>query len=78
MRIGVISDTHGLLRPEALTALAGTDAILHAGDVGDAGILEALRQIAPVTAIWAGRRFTCCTTSSSWISIPARRGSMLW
>jgi hypothetical protein len=50
-RIGVISDTHGLLRPEALTALAGVDAILHAGDVGDAGILEALGAIAPVTAI---------------------------
>ena len=51
MRIGVISDTHGLLRPEALAALAGSDHILHAGDVGDAPILEALRQIAPVTAI---------------------------
>ena len=51
MRIGVISDTHGLLRPEALRALAGSEAILHAGDVGDAAILEALRRIAPVTAI---------------------------
>jgi putative phosphoesterase len=51
MRIGVISDTHGLLRPEALTALAGVDHILHAGDVGDFAILEALREIAPVTAI---------------------------
>ena len=51
MRIGVISDTHGLLRPEALRALAGVEAILHAGDVGDAGILDALRAIAPLTAI---------------------------
>jgi uncharacterized protein len=51
MLIGVISDTHGLLRPEALAALAGVEHILHAGDVGDAGILEALRGIAPVTAI---------------------------
>jgi hypothetical protein len=49
--IGVISDTHGLLRPEALEALRGASHILHAGDVGDIGILEALRQIAPVTAI---------------------------
>jgi putative phosphoesterase len=49
--IGVISDTHGLLRPEALTALQGSDHILHAGDVGDIQILEELRQIAPVTAI---------------------------
>jgi putative phosphoesterase len=51
MRIGVISDTHGLLRPEALAALAGVEHILHAGDVGDISILEALRTIAPVTAI---------------------------
>ena len=51
MRIGVISDTHGLLRPEALTALAGSDHILHAGDVGNPEILDHLRQIAPVTAI---------------------------
>lgn len=51
MQIGVISDTHGLLRPEALTALAGAKHILHAGDVGDPGILDRLRMIAPVTAI---------------------------
>ncbi len=51
MRIGVISDTHGLLRPEALAALAGAEHILHAGDVGDGAILERLRTIAPVTAI---------------------------
>lgn len=51
MLIGVISDTHGLLRPEALTALAGVEYILHAGDVGDIRILDALREIAPVTAI---------------------------
>ncbi len=51
MRIGVISDTHGLLRPEALDALACVDHILHAGDVGNIEILERLRGIAPVTAI---------------------------
>jgi len=51
MKIGVISDTHGLLRPEALQALAGVDHIVHAGDIGNSDILEALRQIAPVTAI---------------------------
>jgi putative phosphoesterase len=49
--LGVISDTHGLLRPEALTALRGSDRILHAGDVGDPGILDLLAQIAPVTAV---------------------------
>ena len=51
MLVGVISDTHGLLRDEALAALAGVEHILHAGDVGDAKILQALRKIAPVTAI---------------------------
>jgi putative phosphoesterase len=51
MIIGVISDTHGLLRPEALKSLAGSEHIIHAGDIGAAEILTALRQIAPVTAI---------------------------
>ena len=51
MRIGVISDTHGLLRPEALAALRGADHILHAGDIGDPAILGSLRAIAPLTAI---------------------------
>ncbi len=49
--VGIISDTHGLLRPEAITALRGSDQILHAGDIGDPAILEALAKIAPVTAI---------------------------
>lgn len=51
MLIGVISDTHGLLRPEAVNALRGVEHILHAGDVGDIRVLEKLREIAPVTAI---------------------------
>jgi putative phosphoesterase len=51
MLIGLISDTHGLLRPEALTALAGVELILHAGDVGSASILERLRHVAPVQAV---------------------------
>lgn len=50
-RIGVISDTHGLLRPEALRALAGADLIVHAGDVGSPEVLEALRTVAPVVAV---------------------------
>ena len=49
--IGVISDTHGLLRPEALAALRGMDRILHAGDVGELEVLDALRAVAPVTAV---------------------------
>jgi putative phosphoesterase len=51
MRIGLISDTHGLLRPEAIAFLRGCDHILHAGDIGSAEILEQLARIAPVTAV---------------------------
>src|SRR5690606_30511961 len=49
--IGVISDTHGLLRPAAKSALAGCDLIVHAGDIGKPHVLEELAEIAPVTAI---------------------------
>jgi putative phosphoesterase len=51
MKIGVISDTHGLLRPEVAPALAGVERILHLGDVGEISILRELEKIAPVTAI---------------------------
>jgi putative phosphoesterase len=50
-RVGVISDTHGLLRPEAVAALQGCDRIVHAGDVGNAEVLAKLSAIAPVTAV---------------------------
>jgi putative phosphoesterase len=50
-RIGIISDTHGLLRPEAERRLAGVDHILHGGDIGHPEIIAGLRRIAPVTAI---------------------------
>ena len=49
--LGLISDTHGLLREEAINALAGAAFILHAGDVGGSGILERLERLAPVTAV---------------------------
>jgi len=51
IRIGVISDTHGLLRPEAVEALRGSDSIIHAGDIGDRAILTKLEELAPVTAV---------------------------
>lgn len=51
MRIGLISDTHGLLRSEALDALAGVDEIIHAGDIGGREIMERLRAVAPVHAV---------------------------
>ncbi len=51
IKVGVISDTHGLLRPEALNALEGVDHIIHAGDIGSPDVLDALRRIAPLTAI---------------------------
>jgi uncharacterized protein len=50
-KVGVISDTHGLLRPEALRALQGSELIIHAGDVGDPKILRELRRLAPVVAV---------------------------
>jgi putative phosphoesterase len=50
-RIGVISDTHGLLRPEVAPALAGVERILHLGDVGKPSVLKELAKIAPVTAV---------------------------
>src|ERR1035437_221853 len=51
MKIGVVSDTHGLMRPEVARALAGVERILHLGDVGTASILKELGKIAPVTAV---------------------------
>ncbi len=50
-RIGTISDTHGLLRPEAVRRLSGVDHIIHGGDIGRPGLIEELRRVAPVTAI---------------------------
>ena len=51
MLIGIVSDTHGLLRPEACERLAGVDHIIHAGDIGAAGVISGLRALAPTTAI---------------------------
>jgi len=52
MKIGILSDTHGLLRPEVFAAFEGVEHILHAGDVGSADLLVELEAIAPVTAVW--------------------------
>lgn len=51
LRIGLIADTHGLLRPQALAALEGCDHILHAGDIGKPEILDVLRQLAPLSVV---------------------------
>src|SRR5258707_14263198 len=51
MMIGILSDTHGLLRPEACARLAGVDHIIHAGDIGRPEVIAGLRQLAPTTAI---------------------------
>ena len=50
-RVGILSDTHGLLRPEALEALKGSDLIIHAGDIGSETIIPTLESIAPVKAV---------------------------
>jgi putative phosphoesterase len=75
--VGVISDTHGLLRPEAVAALRGSDYIIHAGDIGDASILKKLAEVAPVTAIrgnvdrepWARTIFSTNVLEAGGISI---------
>jgi len=72
VRVGLISDTHGLMRPEALAALAGCDAIVHAGDIGTPEVLEALGGLAPVTAV-RGNNDTArgrggCRRSHAWKS----------
>jgi putative phosphoesterase len=75
--IGIISDTHGLLRPEALTALEGSDHIIHAGDIGDPMILNKLAEIGPLTAIrgnvdreaWARKMPTTNVLEAGGISI---------
>ena len=52
MKLGIISDTHGLLRAQVFEVFEGVDHVLHAGDVGAAGILDELAAVAPVTAVW--------------------------
>jgi putative phosphoesterase len=52
MKIGIISDTHGLLRPQVFEVFEGVEHVLHAGDVGDPDILTELAAVAPVTAVW--------------------------
>lgn len=77
VRVGLISDTHGLLRPEALAALAGSDFIVHAGDIGDPAIIEQLAAIAQVIAVrgnndrgaWASAIPETCTLVAGGASI---------
>ncbi|MES2899957.1 MAG: metallophosphoesterase family protein [Pseudomonadota bacterium] len=79
VRIGLISDTHGLMRPEALRQLAGSDFIVHGGDIGGQEILDQLGAIAPVTAVrgnndyapWAGKVPECATLQIGAIAIYA-------
>jgi len=80
--LGVISDTHGLLRPAAVRALAGVDRIIHAGDVGEPEILEELAAIAPVTAVrgnvdrgpWADRLPRTAVVEAGGVRIYVRHG----
>jgi len=77
VRIGLISDTHDLVRPEALACLAGVQAIVHAGDIGAPEVLDALARIAPVTAVrgnndkgpWAERLPLSATLAVEGVSI---------
>ena len=67
MRIGLISDTHGLARPEALAALRGVELILHAGDIGDPAVIAALLDVAPVIAVRGNN------DSGDWAEVVAER-----
>lgn len=75
--VGVVSDTHGLLRPEALAALAGSDLLVHAGDVGAPEVLEALARIAPTHAVrgnndrgaWADALPAACTVEAAGVRL---------
>jgi putative phosphoesterase len=72
MRIGLISDTHGLLRPEIFDLFQGVDHILHAGDVGNPHILTDLRTIAPVTGVWGntdGFDVRACTEAEAEVDL---------
>lgn len=72
MEVGLVSDTHGLLRPEVVPAMAGCDLILHAGDVGSAAILAALREVAPVHAVRGntdGGPFGASLPLTEWVEI---------
>ena len=86
-RVGLIADTHGLLRAQAGAALAGCDLIVHAGDIGGLEVLQELESVAPVLAVrgnvdvqpWAsGCSYTCCTISNSSTSIPQQEGWRPW
>ncbi len=70
LQIGLISDTHGLLRPEAVVALRGADLILHAGDIGKQSVLDALAEIASVEAI-AGN------VDRAWCTLPEQRSLLV-
>ena len=68
-KIGLISDTHGLIRPEALEALAGWDPILHAGDIGSPEVLAALDQLAPTFAIRGNNDIGAWASELPWNAI---------
>jgi len=78
VQIGVISDTHGLLRPEALEALAGVDFIVHAGDIDAPAVIETLKQIAPVHAVRGNMDFGPLIGGLSETAVVEAGGRMLY
>ncbi len=76
--IGVISDTHGLVRPEAVAALRGSDLIVHAGDVGHPAVLEALRAVAPVVAVRGNNDHGAWAEELSATEVVERAGVLLY
>jgi putative phosphoesterase len=78
VRVGVISDTHGLLRPEAVAALRGSALILHAGDVGDPAILTALAALAPIHAVRGNNDQDAWAASLPLLAEISAAGRRLW
>lgn len=76
--VGVISDTHGLLRPAAVEALRGSDLIVHAGDVGDPAILDALEAVAPVRAVRGNVDSGAWARSLPWTDVVEVAGRRLY
>ena len=78
MRVGVISDTHGLLRPEVFDVFREVDHILHGGDVGKWEVLADLRALAPVTAVYGNADGPTCGRSSPTWPVSSWKDSTSW
>jgi putative phosphoesterase len=78
MLIGLISDTHGLLRPEALAALTGSDLVIHAGDIGEPEVLDRLGELAPTFAVRGNNDTQPWAAALPLKEVVEARGALIW